>query len=79
MNKEKILLDIVTKDGSRHALASLIPKIRALVSNFPSTSNHSMVTSGFVTMGSIFSLFTWAILWKECEKQKRENTFDIVT
>lgn len=62
--KEKILLGIVTKDGSSLAVASLIPKIRAMVSNFPSNSNHSMVTIGLVTIISIFSLFTWTILTK---------------
>ena len=57
MNKEKILLVIVTKDGSSLAVASLIPKIRASISNFPSTSNHSMVTSELVTI-KVFSLYS---------------------
>ena len=57
MRKEKILLDIVTKDGSSLALQVSYLKFKPWSRIFLPIVTIFMVTIGLVTMGSIFSLF----------------------
>ena len=58
MRKEKILLDIVTKDGSSLALQVSYLKFEPWSRIFLPIVTIFMVTIVLVTMGSIFSLFT---------------------
>ena len=58
MRKEKILLDIVTKDGSSLALQVSYLKFEPWSRIYLPIITIFMVTIVLVTMGSIFSLFT---------------------
>ena len=57
MHKKKILLDIVTKDGSCLALQVSYLNFEPWSRSFLQIVTIFMVTIGLVTMGSIFSLF----------------------
>ena len=57
LRKRKGFFDIVVKDASSLAKASLIAKIRALVSNFPNISSRRVATNVLATIKNPFLFF----------------------